>query len=330
MGLDSKTVLFVSICVHSRLVSLRLDFLLGTISELFMQDPKFSVVTPSYNQGRFIEETIRSVLEQRYPNLEYSVLDGGSDDRTLEILQRYDAQLSFWRSEKDEGQAAAINEGFQRATGDILCWLNSDDLHTPTTLAAVAKLLGSSLDVPIVLYGGCEMFNERTRWREVRPAIAFSRELLERVDFLDQPSVFWTRRAWEVVGPLDATLCYGFDWEWFLRASKVCRFVAMDALLSRYRLHESQKTGIGGEKRWIEMLKIVRRHSPPAVVSHYEYLVRNGFARWWLNKRMRIFQRIRRWSPKVAGSVADLLSPPYWSLPARIQKEVLWQISGIR
>ena len=295
-----------------------------------MHEVRISVVTPSYNQGQFIEETIRSVVEQRYPNMEYAVLDGGSTDRTIEILQKYDAQLSFWRSEKDRGQAAAINEGFRRATGDILCWLNSDDLYLGTTLETVAGLLGPCLDEPVVLYGGCETFNDQTHWREVRPAISFRRELLEMVDFLDQPSVFWTRRAWEVVGPLDATLCYGFDWEWFLRASKVCRFVAADTLLSRYRLHEAHKTGTGGEKRWIELLEIVRRHSPAAVVNHYEFLVRNDFARWWLNKRMRIFQRLRRWSPKVAGPVADLLSPPFWSLPAAIHKEVLWQISGIR
>jgi glycosyltransferase involved in cell wall biosynthesis len=295
-----------------------------------VHEVRISVVTPSYNQGEFIEETIRSVVEQGYPNMEYSVLDGGSIDRTIEILQKYDAQLSFWRSEKDRGQAAAINEGFLRATGDILCWLNSDDLHVGKTLETVAGLLGPCLDEPVVLYGGCETFNDQTHWREVRPAISFSRELLEVADFLDQPSVFWTRRAWEVVGPLDATLCYGFDWEWFLRASKVCRFVATDALLSRYRLHEAHKTRTGGEKRWVELLEVVRRHSPPAVASHYEFLVRNDFARWWLNKRMRIFRRLRRWSPKVAGFVADLLSPPFWSLPAAIHKEVLWKISGIR
>jgi glycosyltransferase involved in cell wall biosynthesis len=295
-----------------------------------VHDVRISVVTPSYNQGQFIEETIRSVVDQRYPNLEYSVLDGGSTDRTMEILQKYDAQLSYWRSEKDGGQAAAINEGFRRSTGDVLCWLNSDDLHVGTTLETVAGLLGPCLDEPVVLYGGCETFNVQTHWREVRPAISFSRELLEIVDFLDQPSVFWTRRAWQVVGPLDATLGYGFDWEWFLRGSKVCRFVAADALLSRYRVHEAHKTGTGGEKRWIELLEIVRRHSPPAVVNHYEFLVRNDFARWWLNKRMRIFQRLRRWSPQVAGGLADLLSPPFWSLPAAIHKEVLWQISGIR
>ena len=107
-----------------------------------MHEVRISVVTPSYNQGQFIEETIRSVVEQRYPNMEYSVLDGGSTDRTIEILQKYDAQLSFWRSEKDRGQAAAINEGFRRATGDILCWLNSDDLHVGATLETVAGLLG--------------------------------------------------------------------------------------------------------------------------------------------------------------------------------------------
>jgi glycosyltransferase involved in cell wall biosynthesis len=295
-----------------------------------VHEVRISVVTPSYNQGQFIEETIRSVVEQRYPNLEYAVLDGGSTDRTIEILQKYDAQLSFWRSEKDGGQAAAINEGFRRATGDILCWINSDDLHVRTTLETVAGLLGPCLDEPVVLYGNCEMFNDQTHWKEVRPAISFSRELLETVDFVDQPSVFWTRRAWEAVGPLDATLCYGFDWEWFLRGSKVCRFVAADTLLSRYRLHGAQKTGTGGEKRWIELLEIVRRHSPPAVVKHYEFLVQNDFARWWLNKRMRIFQRFRRWSPRVASAVADLFSPPFWCLPTAIHKEVLWQISGIR
>src|ERR1700760_4112481 len=103
-----------------------------------MNDPRISVITPSYNQGHFIEETIRSVLEQGYSNLEFSVFDGGSADQTVEVLKKYGAQLSFWRSERDEGQAAAINEGFRRATGDILCWLNSDDLQYRNTLSTVA------------------------------------------------------------------------------------------------------------------------------------------------------------------------------------------------
>jgi glycosyltransferase involved in cell wall biosynthesis len=127
-----------------------------------MNCPRFSVITPSFNQGQFIEETLRSVLDQAYPNLEFLVLDGGSSDNTVEILKRYDAKLSFWRSEKDAGQPAAINEGFQRATGDILCWLNSDDLHLPNTLSIVARLLKERLSEPVVLYGSCEMFRHGT------------------------------------------------------------------------------------------------------------------------------------------------------------------------
>lgn len=295
-----------------------------------MTYPRVSVVTPSYNQGRFIEETIRSVLEQVYPNFELSIFDGGSTDQTVDVLKKYSPQLSFWRSERDGGQAAAINEGFRRATGDILCWLNSDDLHLRNTLFTVAGLLGSSLEEPLVVYGGCEMFNDRTHQKEIRPAIPFSQKMLETVDFLDQPSVFWTRKAWEMVGPLDESLHFGFDWEWFLRAGKVCRFAATDALLSRYRVHEAHKSGTGGKKRWLELLTVVRRHSSPAVVNHYEFLVRRNSARWWLNKRMRLFLACKAQWPAIAETAATLLSPPFWFLPAGIQRRTLWQISGIR
>jgi glycosyltransferase involved in cell wall biosynthesis len=292
--------------------------------------PRISVITPSYNHGQFIEETVRSVLEQGYPNLEFSVFDGGSTDRTVEVLKKYSARLSFWRSGKDKGQAAAINEGFRRATGDILCWLNSDDLHFGNTLSTVADLLGPCLDQPLVLYGGCEVFEDRTHKKEVRPARLFSQELLETVDFLDQPSVFWTRKAWEIAGPLDESLHYGFDWDWFIRAGKICRFAPTDALLSRYRLHEAHKSGTGGKNRWLELLAVVRRHSSPAVVNHYEFLVRRNAARWWLNKRMRLFLALKGPLPGLADPTATLLSPPFWFLPAGIQRSILWQISGIR
>ena len=292
--------------------------------------PRISVITPSYNQGQFIEETIRSVLEPRYPNLEYSVFDGGSTDGTVEVLKKYGEHLSFWRSERDEGQAAAINEGFRRATGDILCWLNSDDLYFGHTLGTVAGLLGSCLDQPAVVYGGCEMFDDQTHEKEVRPAMPFNQKLLEMTDFLDQPSVFWTRKAWEMVGPLDESLHYAFDWEWFLRAAKACRFISTGALLSRYRIHAAHKSSTGGKKRWIELLAVVRRHSSPVVVSHYEFLVERNAARWWLNKRMRLSLALKGPLRTFAGNVATLLSPPFWFLPAGVQRGTLWQISGIR
>jgi glycosyltransferase involved in cell wall biosynthesis len=292
--------------------------------------PKISVITPSYNQGHFIEETIHSVLGQNYPNLEFSVFDGGSTDQTVEVLKKFSSGLSFWRSEPDAGQAAAINEGFQRATGDIFCWLNSDDLHFENTLSTVADLLGPCLDQPVVVYGGCVIFDDRTRRQETRPATPFSQSLLETVEFFDQPSVFWTRKAWEMVGPLDENLHYGFDWEWFLRAGKVCRFVRTDAMLSCYRIHETHKSATGGKKRWLELLAIVRRHSSPAVVAHYEFLLARDSARWWLNKRMRLFLASKRPLGGFADLAATLLSPPFWFLPAGIQRSMLWQISGIR
>jgi glycosyltransferase involved in cell wall biosynthesis len=295
-----------------------------------MKFPRISVVTPSYNQGQFIEQTIRSVLEPGYPNLDYSVFDGGSSDQTIEVLKKYSSRMSFWRSEKDEGQAAAINEGFRRASGDIFCWLNSDDLHLANTLATVAELLRDCLDQPVIVYGGCEMFDDRTHEREVRPAMPFNQKFLETADFFDQPSVFWTRKAWETVGPLDETLHYGFDWEWFIRAGKVCRFVATNALLSRYRIHETHKSGTGGKERWMELLNIVRRHSSPAIVRHYEFLLHTDAARWWLNKRMRLFLALKSPLSAVAGNAATLLSPPFWFLPPGIQRSTLWQISGIR
>ena len=295
-----------------------------------MSDPGISVVTPSYNQGRFIEQTILSVLEQKYPELEYLILDGGSQDGTVKILQEYDANLTFWRSGKDRGQAAAINEGFQRSSGKILCWLNSDDLHLRHTLRTIGNILADRLDEALIVYGGCELFDDRTQTKELRPAVAFDGALLAVSDFLDQPSVFWTRKAWEMVGPLDESLHYGFDWEWFLRASKVCRFISIDQTLSRYRIHAGHKSGSGGKTRWLELLKIVRTHSPPDVLQGYEYLLESDSARWWLNKRMRIEQMIRKVVPGLAGGVATLLSPPFWFLPHGISRKMLWKISGIR
>ncbi|MFZ4612746.1 MAG: glycosyltransferase family 2 protein, partial [Bacteroidia bacterium] len=106
-----------------------------------MNLPKISIITPSYNQGQYIEETILSVINQDYPNIEYIVMDGGSNDQTVEIIKKYESKITYWVSEKDKGQADAINKGFARATGDILCWLNSDDYFFDGTLKFVAEKL---------------------------------------------------------------------------------------------------------------------------------------------------------------------------------------------
>jgi glycosyltransferase involved in cell wall biosynthesis len=292
--------------------------------------PRISIVTPSFNQAQYLGATLESVLGQSYPNLEYIVLDGGSSDSSREIIARKQNRLAFWRSHPDGGQAVAINEGFERATGAVFGWLNSDDLYVPGALLQVAEVLRRQIGEPIVCYGACELFWDGTNRRELRPAVAFDRRKLELVDFLDQPSVFWTRAAWEKVGPLDETLHYAFDWDWFLRAAKICRFIRIDRLLSQYRIHGKHKSGQGGKARWGELVEVVRRHSPAEVVRHYSFLTEHPIIHSWLNKRMRLEQGLRRLSSPFALACANMLSPPFWFLPRDIRREILWEISGIR
>ncbi len=293
--------------------------------------PRISVVVPSYNQGRFVAATLESLFSQGYPGLEVIFLDAGSTDETAEAIAPYCDRFTFWRSGPDRGQAAAINEGLARATGDILCWLNSDDLHFPDSLQTVAERLGPHCGTPAVLYGSCEVFRDGTAWREVRPAVPFSRARLQITDFIDQPSSFWTREAWEAAGPLDEGLWYAFDWDWFLRAASVCRFLPCDQLLSRYRVHPSHKSKTGGDRRWQELLEVVRRHAPDDVQKHYEHLSRHRLTRAVLNGRMRAALTLRRlFPPSTSDLFATALLPPFWFLPRGIHRGVLWEISGIR
>ncbi len=275
--------------------------------------------------------TLESVLGQGYPALEYLVMDGGSEDNSVEVIRKRESELRFWRSERDRGQAAAINEGFARCSGVIFGWLNSDDLYTPETFSDVAAILAKISDQPAVMYGGCELFNDGKRSREVRPAVSFDSELLRVTDYLDQPSVFWTRAAWELIGPLDESLHYAFDWDWFLRAARSCKFICSDKVLSQYRIHSEHKSGTGGAERWRELVEVVRRHSSDRVADHYRYLTRHPIAHWWLNKRMRFAQALGKVLPKnLADVLATVVSPPFWRLPKGIEPEVLWRISGIR
>ena len=296
-----------------------------------MPDPLISIVTPSFNQGRFLPETLESVLGQNYPSLEYIVMDGGSTDESVAAIQARQASLAFWRSEPDRGQAAAINEGFGRARGAVFGWLNSDDLYVKDNLRTVASALAGSVDEAVVFYGGCEVFQDAGHSIERRPAAEFDQERLQIADFLDQPSVFFTRVAWKKVGPLDESLHYAFDWEWFLRAAKCCRFQRCDQLLSRYRIHSQHKSGTGGLRRWEEMSEVVRRHSSDVVVRHYQYLLACPDARWWLNKRMRLTQLFRRLLPNaLSNTLGTFCAPPFWLLPNGLSREMLWEISGIR
>ncbi|MEM6265761.1 MAG: glycosyltransferase family 2 protein [Bacteroidota bacterium] len=240
--------------------------------------PKISIVTPSYNQAQFIEDTMQSVLGQRYPNLEYIVMDGGSNDGSADLIQRCEDQLAHWQSAKDDGQAAAINEGFALATGDILAWLNSDDMYMPGALKHIAALLDVSK--PQIAFGNCiHIHHEKhTAWGSKVPQRHATLDL-RAYDYLIQPSCFWTRKAWETTGQLNTDLNFSFDWDWFLRAQqKQVTFIPTPEYLSCYRIHSEHKTGTGGHKRIEELTHILQ--------TYHSLTLAEAYQRWWKDWRV--------------------------------------------
>jgi glycosyltransferase involved in cell wall biosynthesis len=199
-----------------------------------------SIITPSYNQGRYLERTIRSVLEQRRP-FEYLVMDGGSSDESVEILQRYSAELQ-WVSEPDRGQADAVNKGLARATGEIIGWLNSDDIFYPGAVAAAADFLTRRPEIDVV-YGNGNHIDEQDRVIEPYPTEDWDFERLKERCFLCQPAVFFRRRLVDRFGPLGVHWRYALDYEYWLRLGKSgVRFARIGALLAGSRLHPDTKT----------------------------------------------------------------------------------------
>ena len=233
--------------------------------------PKISIVTPSYNQGQFLEETIMSVLSQSYLNLEYIIMDGGSSDNSVEIIRKYERRLGYWVSEPDQGQADAINKGFARASGEILGWLNSDDTYEP---GAIDYVMNCFLRNPKwqSLYGEGRYIDEIGTHLGPCTCVqrSFDFDFLLKRDPILQPASFWRRQLWERVGPLDIGLKWGFDWEWFIRACRVTTFHYEPRLLANYRIHANSKTAGGGIQREAELVAIMRRHGAD---WQHQYLV---------------------------------------------------------
>lgn len=255
--------------------------------------PKISIITPSFNQGTFIEATIQSVLSQDYPNLEYIVLDGGSTDGTQEILRKYQNQLT-WISEPDQGQADAINKGLSKASGEVLAYLNSDDLYLPGALRKVGAYFAEHPQADW-LTGFC--LNIDAGGRPIRGLIrAYKNAWLRTrsyrallvLNYIAQPATFWRRRLADQVGPLDERLHYTMDYQYWLRLGRAARLHVLKEDLAAFRLHPASKSGGTAERQFQEQLGVAADFAGPCLLRLHR--VHNALAVFIYQHIMRVGQ----------------------------------------
>lgn len=228
--------------------------------------PKISIVTPSYNQAAFLGATIESVLGQGYPNLEYLVCDGGSTDGSVDVLKRYGRRLA-WVSRRDKGQTDAINQGLRRVTGQIVAYLNSDDVLEPGALHQVAESFQSHPEA-LWLTGSCRIIDQDDR--PIRSFVSgykslwlrwYSRNKLCVTNFICQPATFWRRSVHDQIGYLDETLRYVMDYDFWLRLSRLGDPLVLREPLASFRIHAASKGESQFHKQFAEDQAVVGRHA---------------------------------------------------------------------
>lgn len=234
--------------------------------------PRISIVTPSYNQAPFLEDAMRSVLDQRYPNLEYVVVDGGSTDGSAEIIRRYEGRLTGWASEPDGGQYDAINKGFARTTGEIMAWLNSDDMYTPWAFSVVAEIFSRFPDVEWLTTLFMLIWDQGGRAVACLPEDGFTRRAFLRGEHLEVPgwphrrniqqeSTFWRRSLWERAGGrVDAGLRLAGDFDLWARFFAHADLVGIETPLAGFRVHRDQKTASCMEQYIAEAKEVLARN----------------------------------------------------------------------
>lgn len=204
--------------------------------------PRISVITPSFNQVAFLERTLRSVLDQNYPNLEYIVIDGGSTDGSVDVLKKYESRLAYWVSEKDRGQSHALNKGFERATGEIIGWLNSDDLYCPGALFHVGEWFAAH-PKDDVHYGGLYLVDKDDRVTDAHWAATPDARYTYFVGMdVHQQSLFWRRDLMKRVGTIDESFRFSMDLDFVLRLMLNGRVSRTKRYLGMFREHEAAKT----------------------------------------------------------------------------------------
>lgn len=253
--------------------------------------PLVSIITPSYNQAHFIEETIRSVLSQDYPRLEYIIVDGGSTDGSPEIIRRYADRLAWWVSERDRGQTDALNKGFARAKGEILAWLNSDDTYLPGAIREVVTFLQAHPQVGMV-YGDANLTDETGQVLGRFPARQTDyRRLRQGYVHIPQQAAFFRASLWRQVGPLDPSFYFAMDYDLWVRLARRAPIAYHPRLWANFRLHSAGKSVAADDRCWPEMLRVHYREggswlSPLVFKARLRPLV---YA--WMPLRLRLWLR---------------------------------------
>ena len=219
--------------------------------------PLVSIITPSFNQAQFLEQTIQSVLGQDYPQIEYIIVDGGSTDGSVDMIKKYEGRLAWWISEQDQGQTDAINKGFAHSKGEVLAWINSDDTYNPRAVGQAVKYLIENPDVAMV-YADCNFINEAGQViGKFNSKQTDYRRLREGYVHIPQQTMFFRAKYWQELGPLDPSFYFAMDYDlWTRIASKAPIKYLAGQTWANFRIHDLGKTTTHDDRCWPEMLRV--------------------------------------------------------------------------